>query len=284
VASILCLPATQTPPLERQPQDISGIRLDGAKQEVSNRSLEGAACHDQLAAPTARMLDDVALDARVACLTTAWLFHGLSRSECCEIASSAQELRYSPRQVIFQQDDAVRYVYVISTGTVKVTQLTECGNETLLRVERNGGLIDDLTETSQVHVLTASAIDVCCLLAWNASVFGEFARRFAVIQRNATAILLDRLRTLQERFCDVTTRRVSERLARLIIHLAALTTEGELAPIALSRQEIAQMTGTSLFTVSRLLSSWAESDILTVDRKIVVIEDLRRLRKIAKAA
>jgi hypothetical protein len=60
------------------------------------------------------------------------------------------------------------------------------------------------------------------------------------------------------------------------------TTTGVLNSIGLTREELSQMTGTSLFTVSRLLSLWGELDILTVDRKTVVIEDLPRLLWIAE--
>jgi CRP-like cAMP-binding protein len=75
---------------------------------------------------------------------------------------------------------------------------------------------------------------------------------------------------------------VPARLARLLIRLAGETTHSALDPICLSREELSQMTGTCLFTVSRLLSLWAEAEILTVDRKTVVIDDLPRLSRIAE--
>jgi len=167
---------------------------------------------------------------------------------------------------------------------VKVTQLSEGGKEVILRVDRRGSLIDDLTDPSQVHAFSAQTIHSCGVLAWDASAFEDFAKRVPVIHRNATSIMLGRLRILEERFCDVTTQRVPQRLARLLIHLAGQTATDALDPIRLSREELSQMTGTSLFTVSRLLSSWVERDILTVDRKAVVIENLPRLLRIAEAA
>jgi len=177
----------------------------------------------------------------------------------------------------------VRSVYVIAAGTVKVTQFSEGGKEIILRVDRRGSLIDDLTDASQTHASSAQAIRSCTVLTWNVKVFEDFACRFPLIHRNATRIMLGRLRTLEERFCQVTTQRVPQRLARLLIHLAGQPTPGELDAIGFSREELSQMTGTSLFTVSRLLSSWGELAILAVDRKTVVIEDLPRLLQIAEA-
>lgn len=246
--------------------------------------MDAAEHHDQSVGGTLRRGEDSVLDFRIACLRTAPLFRGLSPSEFLEIAYAAQEVQFSHRQAIFRQDDPVRSVYVIATGMVKVTQLSEGGKEVILRVDRRGSLIDDLMDPSQVHASSAQAIHACSALAWDALAFDRFARRFPIIHRNAIGIMLGRLRTLEERFCDVTTQRVPQRLARLLIHLASQTATGALDPIRLSREELSQMTGTSLFTVSRLLSSWMELDILTVDRKTVVVENLPRLLKIAESA
>jgi len=221
---------------------------------------------------------------RVDCLMAAPLFDGLSRTEYLELAAAAKEVWYSQGQTIFLQDDPVRRVLVVATGMVKVTQISKSGKETLLRLERTGSLVDDVTGASQLHSLTARAMEPCRLLVWDASTFDNFSQRIVAIQRNATEIMRTRLRALQERFCDVTTQRVPQRLARLVIQLAEEGIPGALSPIVLSREELAQMAGTSLFTVSRLLSSWADSDILTLGRKAVVIEDLPRLLELGEVA
>jgi CRP-like cAMP-binding protein len=244
--------------------------------------MDAAERHDQSATRTLRKHNESGLGSRIAWLSTVPLFRRLSQSEICEIASAAQELHFSPRATIFSQDDPVRYVYVIATGMVKVTQLSQCGKEVILRVDQRGSLIDDLTDTSQVHGSSAQAIHSCRVLAWSAAAFEDFAKRFPVIYRNATSIVLDRLRMIEGRFCDVSTQRVPQRLARVLINLAGQTTPGALDSISLTREELSQMTGTSLFTVSRLLSLWAELDILTVDRKTVVIDNLPRLLRIAE--
>lgn len=246
--------------------------------------MDTAKRHDPSAAGTLGKREDSGLDLRIACLRAAMLFRGLSQSAVHEIAHAARELQFSHRQTIFRQDDPVQRVYVIATGMVKVTQLSEGGKEVILRVDWRGSLIDDLTDASQAHASSAQAIHSCGVLAWDVTAFQDFARRFPVIHRNATSIMRGRLRIIEERFCDVTTQRVPQRLARLLIHLADQTTPGALNPISLSREELSQMTGTSLFTVSRLLSLWGELDILTADRKTVVIEDLPRLLRIAEAA
>lgn len=239
--------------------------------------------HDPRSCQSTTASADVVLEQRIACLITAPVFAGLSNFEYRDIACDAEELWYAPSETVFLQDDPVRHVFVIATGTVKVTQVSEEGRETLLRLESNGSLLDDVIGSSQLHSLTARAMETCCMLAWNATVFEDFSHRNNAIHRNAAAIMRARLRSLQERFCDVATRRVPQRLARVVVQLAGENPRS-LKSIVLSREELAQMTGTSLFTVSRLLSSWAESNIVTLARKAVVIEDLQRLLQLADAA
>jgi len=276
--------ATEIPLVESPAKQLLSIKARHPARRSQNGKMDAAEHHDQSAGGTLRRREDSVLDFCIACLRTAPLFRGLSPSEFSEIAYAAQELQFSHRETIFGQDDPVRSVYVIVTGTVKVTQLSEGGKEVILRLDRRGSLIDDLMDASEVHASSAQAVHACRVLAWDASAFDRFARRFPIIHRNAIGIMLGRLRTLEERFCDVTTQRVPQRLARLLIHLASQTATGALDPIRLSREELSQMTGTSLFTVSRLLSSWVELDILTVDRKTVVIENRPRLLQIAESA
>lgn len=211
------------------------------------------------------------------------LFSGLSADEHREIASTARELWCSAGETIFLQGDPVRHVYVVAKGVVKVTQITEEGKETLLRLESAGGLLDDVAGSELLHSITARALQGCCLLVWEAARFEAFTRPSCTIHRNASAIMRTRLKMLQERFCDVATRPVPQRLARLVIHLA-VKAPGSYAPVELSREELAQMAGTSLYTVSRLLSAWADEDIVTVERKTVVIEDLPRLLELTEPA
>lgn len=220
---------------------------------------------------------------RQECVRQSPIFLGVSASEHAEIASSARELCYSQGEIIFLQSDPVRHVYVVAEGVVKVTQITEVGKETLLRLESSGGLLDDVTGSDLVHSITARALQDSHLLVWESATFEALTRRMGTVHRNAIAIMRSRLKTLQERFCDVATRPVPQRLARLVIHLA-MRTPGSFAPVELSREDLAQMAGTSLFTVSRLLCAWADQDIVTVERKAVMIEDLPRLLELAAAA
>jgi len=249
---------------------------------VATTVLELSTSTQRLGIPSANLATQAEIDWH-GCLNFSPLFLGLSADEQSQIASSAREVWYSQGETLFLQNDPVRHVFVVTQGVVKITQITEDGKETLLRLESSGGLLDDVIGSELPHLLTARALQACRVLVWETSKFGAFTQRMTAIHRNAAVIMRTRLRILQERFCDVATRPVPQRLARLVIHLAEKV-PGSLSPIELSREDLAQMAGTSLFTVSRLLCAWADLNIVTVERKAVMIEDLSRLLELTEAA
>jgi CRP-like cAMP-binding protein len=97
-------------------------------------------------------------------------------------------------------------------------------------------------------------------------------------------VLGDHLMELEERFREVATERVGSRVARQLLRLQeqiGRPVHGVIE-IGLSRHELAQMTGTTLFTVSRLLSAWESCGIVSARRESVTICDVESLRAISE--
>lgn len=217
------------------------------------------------------------------CIRTSPLFAGLPPAVESELAAYSTERSFTSRETIFREDDPIRFVDVIATGSVKVTRLSREGSEVILRVERAGSPIDGLAAHYEpVHTTTAYAMRDCCVLSWDAVEFASLAARHPVLQRNATLVMTRRLKLLQDSFCDLSTARVPQRLARVLLRLAAEGTSNPADAWGLSREELAQMTGTSLFTISRLLREWAERQIVYVNRNGVAIDNIGALVRISE--
>lgn len=217
------------------------------------------------------------------CIRTSSLFAGLPEASEQEVRGAVIERSFSSREIIFREDDPVRFVDVIAWGLVKTTQLGQEGSEVILRVDCAGCPLDGMGETSEsVHTTTAWAVRDCLILSWESSIFANFLERFPVIQRNATVIMKRRLKMLEQAFCDLSTARAPQRLARILLRLTTHPPCNTLDSVGLSREELAQMIGTSLFTTSRLLSDWAERQIVYVSRGGVLIENLQALEALAE--
>lgn len=222
--------------------------------------------------------------ARVVCVQQSPLFHGLSLAECTEVAAMARELCFGNRQTIFREGDPVGSVSVLASGRVKITQLSRSGAEVILRVKSTGEVLGGLgVQSGGPHFLTAQTLEPCVVLLWEARKFELLEDRFPAVRRNTVQIFAERLRILEERFLELATEQVAPRLARMLIRLIEQSahTGKHAVRIDLSREELAQMTGTTLFTVSRLLCDWEQRGIIQTQRKAVLIQNPQSLVALA---
>jgi CRP-like cAMP-binding protein len=103
----------------------------------------------------------------------------------------------------------------------------------------------------------------------------NLAERFPRIALNAMKIMAGQIREFQNRVRELSTQRVERRIARTILRLARRSgrkiDQGILVDLPLSRQDIAEMTGTTLYTVSRVLSDWEGRGLVQSERQRVII-------------
>jgi len=217
---------------------------------------------------------------RVDVISASLLFAGLPRHVCEKIAWSARSRAFARDKMLFMQGHPVRNVALILSGSVKITQLAPNGNEVILWMYGVGNVIGALSEpTSGCHTCSAHAIEQSTALIWSYETLQGLMRENSQIRKNAGHILSTRLNELEERFREVATEKVSKRVAlallRLLKHIGKEVHEG--IEVSLSREELAQMTGTTLFTVSRLLSKWGEMGFVLPRREAVIVCDAHRL-------
>ena len=129
----------------------------------------------------------------------------------------------------------------------------------------------------------ARSINAATALVWEASVFEALADRFPLLRRNATRILCQRLHEMEQRYLEISTEKVAVRLSHELVrlHMQMGRSVNGWKEIGLSREELAQMTGTTLFTISRLLSEWDHLGIVSTRREAVSILKLQALQDLA---
>ena len=92
---------------------------------------------------------------------------------------------------------------------------------------------------------------------------------------NFVRFLTERLHDMQRRYEELATQQVEQRLARVLLRLVTRTgrriEQGVLIDVRLTRQDLAEMTGTTLFTVSRVLNRWQKAGVIRAGRQRVVV-------------
>ncbi|MGB7845793.1 MAG: Crp/Fnr family transcriptional regulator [Candidatus Acidiferrum sp.] len=221
------------------------------------------------------------------CLRQLAIFSNLSPVDCREILAAAREKRFLRREVVFLEGVPCRQVLLVLSGCIKTTQLGPTGCEVMLRLSGPGELVGALESyLGTNNLLTARTTQQpTTALVWDASTFESLSDRYPNLRRNTTRFLGLCLQQLEERFREISTQRVAPRLSSQLIRLSNQMrphTKGVLE-IGLSREELAQLTGTTLFTVSRLLSEWERLGIVNTRREAVIVQNFQALIELSEA-
>jgi CRP-like cAMP-binding protein len=210
------------------------------------------------------------------------LFAGLEERECKEIVSCARARVFARDELLFTQGQPVRSLILLQSGSVKHTQLSSGGNEVLLWMSGTGDAVNLEPESACGHTCSARAVERCRVLVWEYNRLQGLLVQYPLIRKNISQILAGRLHELEERFREMATEKVAKRLAftllRLLKRVGKPVRGG--VEISLTREELAQMTGTTLFTISRVLSAWAEKGFVEPRRQGVVISNAKKLETI----
>lgn len=212
-------------------------------------------------------------------------FSGILPTDYTGICRAARVKQFARGEMLHFEGDAVERISLLTSGSAKITKFSQGGEEVILRLAVPGDVLGAVgLFSSGRHCSTAEAFRACQALVWDARVFEDLVKRFPVLHQNMAAILHEHLRELEDRFRDMATGRVGPRVALQLLRL--LKTIGRQIDaeieISLSREELAQMTGTTLFTVSRLLSAWEARGVVRPRRQAVAICDVPSLCAISE--
>lgn len=212
------------------------------------------------------------------------LFTGLSQRECMDIMSCARARNFARDELLFSQGQPVRNLILIQSGAVKLTQLSPSGNEVLMWMNSKGDAVNVEAEEHCAHTCSARAIETCKAFVWEYTRLRQLVDKYPQIRANISQILAGRLHELEERFREMATEKVAKRLALALLRLlkkVGKPSQGGIE-ISLTREEMAQMTGTTLFTISRVISKWADEGFVLPRREAVIIPDPKLLELIGE--
>ena len=187
----------------------------------------------------------------------------------------------------FLQGDPATHAYVLVEGRVKMIQITPNGQQITMRImtpgQTYGGIA--LLNPRAGYPATAQAVENSTALAWNTAHLRELVEKEPSISLNVMGLMHGYISELQERQKALVTNRVEQRIARILLKLAAQsgkkTEEGVLIDLPITRQDIAEMSGTTVYTVSRTLNEWERDGFLEIGRERVVIREPHGLVSIA---
>lgn len=214
-------------------------------------------------------------------------FKHLPADAISRINSLFHDFDVSAEEHIYFEGDEADHLYLVAMGKVKLVRDTGAGREVLLDVLHGGDHFGSLsTLGGRVHTETAIAQTDCCILRISAAGFDRILAEYPDVTRKVLEAVGQRLAESQEVIKQLSTytaeQRIASALMRLADKLGERRGEGVLIQLPFSRQDLAGMTGSTVETVSRVMSRFAENGWIKTGRKWVTILNPKRLEELAK--
>jgi CRP-like cAMP-binding protein len=219
-------------------------------------------------------------------LRTTPIFSRLAPADRLSIAAVSTVKRYGRGDTIFEQDTPSEAFYAITAGRVKIFKLMPNGKDLILEVFGPGDPLGAVAAyMGRPFPATAQALeDTTCVVIPRPAFFRLLEQNPSLV-RGLLLGLTTRLVELTNRLAELTGGRIEPRFARLFLKLADQMGRpdrgGTFIPIALSRQELADMTGTTIETCIRIMSRWGKQDVVRTDKDGFLIVDRKGLEALA---
>jgi len=220
-------------------------------------------------------------------LSKASLLRGLSELELQAVLAEARIQHLVDGAFFFLEAEPAEKSYILLNGKVKLGQVTEVGQQVILGYLIPGRVFGIISILKQVtYPVSAQAVGDCRAMVWDQATMNRLMDAYPRMGLNALHIMAGQIREFQNTIRDLSTKRVEQRIARAVLRLARQSgrkiDEGVLIDLPLTRQDLAEMTGTTLYTVSRVLNDWEAQGLVQSQRQRVVICSEHGLVKIGE--
>lgn len=209
-------------------------------------------------------------------------FSCLSREQIGEILDRATPRRYPEGTVVFAEGLPAERFFLLLDGFIRVVRTTPGGEQVIALHIPPGQLFGIAPALGRdIYPATAVAATESLALGWPAHLWHEFAAKYAGFATDTYKTVGTRLGELQSRVTELATQAVEQRVAaallRMVNQSGRKTANGIEIAFPVTRADIAEMTGTTLYTVSRLLSAWERDGIVLSARRTVTVTAPHRL-------
>src|SRR6266545_2202430 len=192
-------------------------------------------------------------------------------------------------EFFFFQGDPATYFYVLITGRAKLLQTNPAGQQVNLRTLNEWQMFGALGAVREdaTYPATAQALEPSTALAIESSFLKEMMQTRPHLNINLMQLMTGYIMEMQERYRELATERVERRIALTILRLAGqigkrTDNDGVKVELPLSRQDMAEASGTTIFTVSRVLAAWERRGLVEAGRERAVISNPHGLVQISE--
>jgi len=214
------------------------------------------------------------------------IFRRLAVSDRQRLAAVTSVRTYDKGALLFREGDASEQLYTVVSGRVKVFKTTARGTDVILEIFGPGDPVGAVAVyESRPYPASAVTLEPTTCLLVSGQAFFSLLEAYPTIVRGLLTGLTHRLVELTNRLAELSGGRIEARLARFFLKLATDMgqpgPEGTFIPLSLSRQEIADMIGTTIETAIRIMSRWGKDNLVRTEKDGFVVVDRAALETMA---
>jgi len=213
-------------------------------------------------------------------------FARLAPSQIREILDLARPKRFDAGLAVFEEGAPAERFFLLLDGHIRVVRTTPGGEQIIAMHIPAGQLFGIAPALGHVtYPATAMTAVESLVLSWPALHWHDFVARYDGFGPEAGKMVGQRVGEMNDRIVEMATLQVEQRIANAVLRLinqsGCKTEDGIEIAFPITRQDLSEMTGSTLHTVSRLLSQWERDGIVKSARKRVIVTDPHRLVVIA---
>jgi CRP/FNR family transcriptional regulator len=215
-------------------------------------------------------------------------FRRLSEVDLERLASIAVSRTYEKGEVVFSEGDQPAYLHTIARGRVKMIKRIPSGKEVILEIMGPGDPVGAVVAyEDRPYPATAVALEGTeCLLLPRSELFAMLERHPSVV-RGFLSGMARRIVELTQRIPEVAGGRVETRFALLFLklreNLGRPEGDATFIPLPLGRQDLADLTGTTLETSIRVMSRWGKDGVVRTAPDGFWVESRDTLERLARS-
>jgi len=192
-------------------------------------------------------------------------------------------------EFFFFQGDPATYFYILISGRAKLLQSNPAGQQVNLRTINEWQMFGALGAVSPnaAYPATAQALEHSTALAIESSFLHKMLETRPYLNFSLMQLMTGYIQEMQERYRELATERVERRIALTVLRLASQVgvrpaDEETVIELPLSRQDVAEASGTTIFTVSRVLADWERRGLVQAGRERVLIRNPHGLVQVSE--
>jgi CRP/FNR family transcriptional regulator len=204
------------------------------------------------------------------------IFSILKDDELKEISKLFEEVKLKDNSYAFMEGDPCKWLYLVAKGRVKIFKNTASGKDVILEIKSPGDIFGCVAVLdNKPYPASAQAMESTSIIRMSRHNLLKVLEAYPILKLNIARYFSDRLKDAHELLKNIATERVEKRIASMLLKLSekvGVDANGlKKIDFPLTRQEIAEMVGTTVETCIRTMSKFQKNGMVKTSRNRILI-------------